>query len=149
MRPAKSRMSDWATLVRLLTGFSIACPHVWDDNPSPVPRAKKQPEAPPTDDPSTAVMTAIRALTDQLEMLTREVGQLAGRTQVLTEAIDDVRCELEWAIRNLHCPPPHLGAGILAEHAHDAEKIQATAEEQVTMEQGAGRAPDRQRELWE
>jgi len=114
---------------------------------SAMPRSKKQPESPPTQDPSTTLIAACQALTNQLETLTQEVGTLTERTQVLTEAIDDVRCELEWAIRNLHYPPPRLISSAPAVHDHPDEEAIAAAK--PLRGKSNEPTPGRQRELWE
>lgn len=110
-----------------------------------MPSPKKQSEAVPTQDPSTTLIAAVRGLTDQLETLTHEVGQLAGRAQVLTEAIDDVRSELEWAIRNLHDPPPRL---IGSAPQEDHESTDQVVGAKPLPGKPNCRAP-KQRDLWE
>lgn len=64
-----------------------------------MPRSKKLP-ATPSSDPAL-VGPVLNALMEQLETLTREVDNLANRAQTLTEAIDDVRRELEWTMTKL------------------------------------------------
>lgn len=50
------------------------------------------------------LIDVLQSLAQEVETLNHQVGTLAASAQVLTAAIDDVRMELEWTIKNLGRP---------------------------------------------
>ena len=57
--------------------------------------------APSEPEATVRLIDVLQSLAKEVEALTHQVGTLTDQAHVLTEAIDDVRMELEYAIRNL------------------------------------------------
>ena len=53
---------------------------------------------------SRQLIGELQFLSEEVEKLTVQVTNLADHAKLLTASIDDVRCEIEWAIKNLHRP---------------------------------------------
>lgn len=101
--PSNDNSDDWATLLRFLAGLfhaQVAARHLITRQREcmilPMVRSKPPPAAPPEEPVG---------LEDAVVDLTAEVKGLASQVEVLRIAIDDLRSELEFAIRNLPREP--------------------------------------------
>src|SRR5437773_2325439 len=80
-----------------------------------MPKKKPTESSGTTDQQATGhLIEVLQSLTQKVEALTQQVGTLTDHAHVLTEAIDDVRMELEHVTRNLGRPawvPTSASAG--------------------------------------